>query len=155
MIYEILCWTTGLRYIGATTKTLKERLYDHKRKRSCTSKFVIEHNNYEMYLLEKCDIINLKIREDYYIRHTDCVNVKGEIPDRKTSLQKYNNSKKGKETSKKYRITEKSQITKNKYKETEIYKNYRKRKWYCDKCNIEILEINKSAHCKSKRHMEF
>jgi hypothetical protein len=159
MIYEIICWTTGLRYVGATKVSLKERLKDHKRKRKTnTSRFVIEHNNYEIYLLEKCEIQNLKEREDYYIRHTDCVNARGEIRNRKESLSKYNNSKKGKETHKKYHNSKKGKETQklynNSYKKTETYQNSRKKRYFCTICNIDMLYTNRNAHFKSKRHKD-
>ena len=75
-IYEIICWTTGLRYIGQTTQSLKRRLADHKCHKKCSSKLVLEHGNYEIYELEKMDNKTLlKEREKYYIQHTDCVNI--------------------------------------------------------------------------------
>lgn len=155
LIYEIICWTTGLRYIGSTTKSLNDRIRDHRRmKKDTTSKFVIIHNNYEIYLLENCDNDNLKYREDYYIRHTDCVNIKGEISDRKKTLEKYNNSKKGKETNKKFRDSEKCKETLKKYKDTETYKTYRNLKIICE-CGIECLKINLKQHEKSLKHLNF
>lgn len=154
LIYEIICWTTGLRYIGSTTKSMDERLRDHKRMRHTTSKYVIVHNNYEIYLLENCDNDKLKIREDYYIRHTDCVNYRGEIHNRKTSLQNYNNSKKGKETHKKFRKSEKGKEMNKKYKNTETYKQYRNLKVICE-CGIECLKINLKQHYKSQQHQNY
>ena len=52
-IYELLCQSTGERYIGSCTTTLAKRLYAHKKKSNvCASKQIIERGNYEMTLLE-------------------------------------------------------------------------------------------------------
>ena len=79
-IYEIICWTTGRRYVGKTTKTLERRLRNHEsdfrnRPERCCSRLILEHGNYEMYELEKVeDESMLTEREFYHIQHTDCVN---------------------------------------------------------------------------------
>ena len=79
-IYEIICWTTGRRYVGKTTKTLKERLRGHEgdfrnRPERCCSRLILECGNYEIYELERVgDESKLNERENYYIQHTDCVN---------------------------------------------------------------------------------
>ena len=80
IIYEIICWTTGLRYIGKTTTTLKRRLVLHKSDfktgRCLSSSLVLEHGNYDIYQLEKVeDESKLSEREYYYIQHSDCVNI--------------------------------------------------------------------------------
>jgi hypothetical protein len=80
-IYEIICWTTGRRYVGKTTRTKKKRLQDHESnfrtgKNHTYSVFqVLEHGNYDIYELEKVeDEDKLSDRELYYIQHIDCVN---------------------------------------------------------------------------------
>ena len=79
-IYEIICWTTGRRYVGKTTRTLKERLQKHEsefrsRPERCCSRLILERGNYEIYELERVgDESMLTEREFYYIQHTDCVN---------------------------------------------------------------------------------
>ena len=121
-IYEIICWTTGLRYIGQTTQSLKNRLKKHKYD-ACSSQYVLEHGNYEIYQLEKVvDKKLLKERELYYIQHTDCVNKqKGEF-DRKEYMKVYSQTNKYKELKKISRKSEKSKA----YKQTEKYKEYHK-----------------------------
>ena len=157
-IYEIICWTTGLRYVGQTIRSLKDRLRSHKsdfrnRPENCSSFLVLEHGNYEMYELEKVeDKSKLSEREYYYIQHTDCINIKQGICDRKVVLQRYNNSKKGKETHKKYRQTEKGKEAYKQYKNTDTYKRYRTLKVVCE-CGIECLKINLKWHKeKSQQH---
>ena len=79
-IYEIICWTTGRRYVGKTTQTLKERLQKHEsafrsRPENCYSRLILERGNYEIYELERVeDESMLTKREFYHIQHTDCVN---------------------------------------------------------------------------------
>ena len=120
-IYEIICWTTGLRYIGQTKSSLNKRLSQHKCLHKCdkngSSKFVLEHGNYEIYELEKVEDELLREREIYYIQHTDCVNinnglslnmkiykkeyVKKHYEKTREQLKKYQQSEKGKAALKK------------------------------------------------------
>jgi hypothetical protein len=158
-IYEIICWTTGLRYIGSTKLSLRERLRDHKNRvntRNNTSKYVLFHNNYEIYLLEKCNLENRKNREDYYIRHTDCVNYRGEIKNRKEISKKYSDSEKGKAKKNQWikLNKDKLKIQKDKYKLGDVYKAYRTLKVICS-CGIEILKTNMRQHEKSKKHQNY
>jgi hypothetical protein len=158
-IYEIICWTTGLRYIGSTSLSLRERLRDHKNRantRNITSKYVLNHNNYEIYLLEKCNLENRKNREDYYIRHTDCVNYRGEIKNKKEIGKKYSDSEKGKKKASEWRKLNKDKlkIQKDKYKLGDVYKAYRTLRVICS-CGIEILNCNMRQHEKSKKHQNY
>ena len=80
-IYEIICWTTGLRYVGKTIQSLERRLIEHKSRFKKGADYnpsvysVLEHNNYQIYELEKVeDESMLTEREFYHIQHTDCVN---------------------------------------------------------------------------------
>ena len=145
-IYEIICWTTGLRYVGQTIRSLKERLRNHEsdfrnRPERCSSILVLEHGNYEIYKLERVeDEDMLDEREFYYIQAV---------------LQRYNNSKKGKETHKKYRQTEKGKEAYKQYKNTDTYKRYRTLKVVCE-CGIECLKINLKWHKeKSQQHLNW
>jgi len=150
-IYEIICWTTGLRYIGRTTQSLKKRLNCHKcafRKGiHISSSLVLEYGNYEIYELESVQDKNmLSKKELYYIEHTDCVNVRNGFYDRKVGDEKYRNNNKGVilESQKKYRNSNKEKISK-KGKETYI----------CDVCNITLLKKSKNRHEKRRIHLEF
>ena len=53
-IYRIVCNTTGLTYYGSTTQLLYKRLHEHK-KLKCSSKIIIEGENYDIILVD--DII--------------------------------------------------------------------------------------------------
>jgi hypothetical protein len=82
-IYEIVCMTTGMRYIGSTTEVfLSRRLATHVRdckirKTPCSSVKIIEGGNYKINLLEKfpCNDINeVTAREYEHMKNIECVN---------------------------------------------------------------------------------
>jgi len=78
-IYQIICNTTGKRYIGATVqKKLCTRLAQHVSKRNdCSSKEIIDNGNYEMVLIEDYPCTSkdqLHQRERFYIESMECVN---------------------------------------------------------------------------------
>jgi hypothetical protein len=137
-IYEIICWTTGLRYIGQTTQSLKKRLKGHKQSYreglNLSSKYVLEYGNFEIYQLEKvADKQLLKERELYYIQHTDCINIITYDFDKKEYNKKYmrecyNKTEKSKEYRKEYnkgyKLTERQKALK---RETEKLRRERKK----------------------------
>ena len=86
-IYKIVCDTTGLIYVGSTTKKfLSSRLVAHRSayklwkngKRTYITSFkVLENDNFKIVLVEavKCNTKDeLSARERYHIESTDCVN---------------------------------------------------------------------------------
>ena len=86
-IYKIECLTTGLIYVGSTTKPyLKQRLGKHidtykqylKGNYNYTRSFdILKNDNYRIELLEEvnCETKDqLHIREGHYIRTLECVN---------------------------------------------------------------------------------
>ena len=86
-IYQIVCLTTGQKYIGSTTEpTLARRLSGHVRTYKCWKKekhnyissfTIIEGGNFQIELLETCPCNSkdeLNAREGHYIRTIDCVN---------------------------------------------------------------------------------
>ena len=98
-IYKIVCDTTGLQYVGSTTREfLSSRLnghrVDYKRwKNDNTNKYltsfkVLENDNFKIVLLESVSCNRkdeLFARERYHIESTDCVNKY--IPNR--TMQEY------------------------------------------------------------------
>jgi hypothetical protein len=68
----------GLKYVGSTIQTLKERFkvhkYHKKKNNHCSSK-KLDLDNCEIYQLEECDISHKKERERYWINNTNCVNI--------------------------------------------------------------------------------
>jgi hypothetical protein len=88
-VYQIVCLTTGQKYVGTTTQpTLSLRLSGHVTKYKCwkkgtyhfiTSFAVLEQDNYQIELLEIFPCYSkdeLNAREGHYIRTVDCVNKK-------------------------------------------------------------------------------
>jgi hypothetical protein len=86
-IYKIVCNLTGEIYVGHTAqKYLSDRLSEHRsdykkwtkgKYNYCTSFSIIERNNFQIFLLEKypCTCVEeLKVREQFYILNTKCVN---------------------------------------------------------------------------------
>jgi len=67
----------ALQYVGSTHKKLQYRLtqhkYDKKRNRNTTSK-LLDLNNSEIWLLEKCNDSNRKEKEQLWINKINCVN---------------------------------------------------------------------------------
>ena len=86
-IYKLECLTTGLIYVGSTTKQyLSQRMVQHKSeymsykdgKRGYITSFkIIEGDNYDIQLLESvnCNTKDeLLAREGHYIKTLECVN---------------------------------------------------------------------------------
>lgn len=100
-IYELVCLTTGKRYIGSTTKEyLSQRLVEHvrisKTSKPCTSKVIIDVNNYKIILLETypCNSKDELVSKEYeYINRLDCVN-KCRYLDRKEYSKQYHEANK-------------------------------------------------------------
>ena len=118
-IYQIVCLTTGDKYIGSTTqKTLAERLsghvHDFKRWKIGKVNFVtsfpiIEQGNYQIELLESspCNSKDeLNARESHYIRTIKCVNKR--IETRTKKEYNFENKTKRAEYNKEWRIKNKS-----------------------------------------------
>jgi hypothetical protein len=149
-IYEIICWTTGRRYVGKTTQNLQKRLIQHisafRKKKNFSSALVLEHGNYEIYELEKVeDKTKLREREFYYIQHSDCVNVRDNTYDRKVGDKKYRNGNRG--------VILQSKI---KYRETNKEKISEKRKeTYTCECGSTLTIVKKSRHEKTQIHLNF
>ena len=156
-IYKIECLTTGLIYVGSTTKEfLSQRLAKHKhhyneyingKHRFTTSFIILENNNYHIELLEEvnCETKDqLHIREGHYIRTLECVNrcVMGRTPEQyrdenKEKIKQYYQNKKeevkqyyqdNKEHKKKYYQDNKETILEQKKKYIILHKEERKQK---------------------------
>jgi predicted GIY-YIG superfamily endonuclease len=76
-IYRLVCDDTNLVYYGATTQKLCKRLAGHKSRRTCTSRYLFEVGNVQIFLVENfpCNSKEeLDARERYYIENNECVN---------------------------------------------------------------------------------
>ena len=180
-IYKIVCDTTGLMYVGSTTKQyLSQRLDSHRSKfkgwkngnhKEYTTSFkVLENDNFTIVLLElvNCETKDqLTARERFYIESNVCVNKN--IPTR--TQKEYDEA--NKEKKKEYRETNKEQITEyqKEYRETnkeaiaENQKEYResnkekiteiKKTLFTCECGSTIRKNDKARHFNSKKHMVF
>jgi hypothetical protein len=123
-VYKIIDNTNGNIYVGSTCEpTLARRLSGHvsnynqylKEKGSyCTSYQILENNNYNIVLIEKCDSVNsrdeLKSRERHYIEALTCVNKV--IPLRTDKEYKIANKQRRAEQNKKWSEENKDEIAK-------------------------------------------
>ena len=129
-IYKIVCYAKGLVYYGSTIQTLKRRLSKHKSNykcgENCSSKLVLENNDFEIILIEnyQCDSKQeLLDREGFYIRNNVCINK--QIAGR--TIKEYNNDnyEKIKEYSKQYRINNKEKMKEYRIDNKQKSKQYR------------------------------
>ena len=74
-IYCIECKITGEKYVGSTIKKLYSRISNHRQRKSCVSRYIIERGDYKYYLLEEVEESQRLIREQYYMDNTEnCIN---------------------------------------------------------------------------------
>ena len=75
----------GLNYIGSTKQKLSYRMSGHRydRSRNNWSSSKLDLDNCEIILLEECSIENRKIREQYWIDNTKCVNFQNALGNKK------------------------------------------------------------------------
>ena len=168
-IYKIECLTTGLIYVGSTTKKyLSERLTAHRTKytsykngKYCfvTSFKVLEHNNYRIDLLETVDCNTkdeLRAREGFYIRALNCVNKK--IEGRTDKEYYLDNKEKLSENAKEYYLENKEKILKrtDDYRKNnkEIISLQKKEKFTCE-CGGKFTNSGRSKHKLTKKHQDF
>ena len=78
----------GLKYVGSTKRTLKTRLCEHRCHNQCMSR-ELNLNDCKIYVLEECDEKHRKVREQYWINNTECVNKYNTIFDRKEYFKQY------------------------------------------------------------------
>ena len=148
-IYEIRCNETDEVYIGMTTRTLEERLNEHKNYNSISSKQIILRGDYIMSEIDECNNEEESIElEAHYIRNTDnCINrnIPGRTRQERYKENKYYEVRKDKylEYGKKYREKNKDKINEK-----------GKVKYTCD-CSSIIRKDSKAKHEKSLTHINF
>ena len=76
--YCLVCNVTGEKYYGSSKKTLEKRMSYHKCKSNkCSSKKIIERNDYDSYILGEYETIEeAEMKEDWYIDNKECINKK-------------------------------------------------------------------------------
>tara|TARA_R110000822_G_C15192758_1_gene481536 strand:+ start:98 stop:571 length:474 start_codon:yes stop_codon:yes gene_type:complete len=98
-IYMMVCNITGDTYYGSTCVTLKRRLYCHKYNLTCSSKSIIDRNDYLPLIPLETNLSysEKKEREDWYITNNACVNIRSAkftVERRKKTDAKWNNNNK-------------------------------------------------------------
>ena len=147
-IYEIICLTTGQRYIGSTID-YKNRKSKHKNKKNKTeSKNITKNNNYKFNILEEfyCNYeLSKLLKEQYYLDNLVNINKQRALNKIKNYTKEYYkiNKNKIKLSTKKYEEENKQKIKQNKRK-----------KYKCD-CGKIISKGYKTQHNKSKFHLDY
>ena len=168
-IYKLECLTTGLIYVGSTTKHyLSQRLVNHRQDyekyingkcRYITSFKILENDNYSISLLESvnCNTKDeLLAREGYYIKTLDCVNKKVMGRTRKEYHQ--DNKERLNEISRKYRednlavLLEKSK--QYRLKNIDTLKEKKLQKHTCE-CGGKYSHCQKVRHLNTIKHQTF
>lgn len=173
-IYAIVCNETGEMYIGSTSKPIEHRLSQHKSSNNkCSSKQIIERNNYKLQLLEssiyetKWEILS---REKHWIHQSV---IEGGTVINKVTPIKYEINKEILLKSKEEIEIYKEQLKELQIKDTKVYtkqyqdshKDYFKAKriehsakWQADyvcPCGTLCRLINKNRHEASKEHKKY
>lgn len=85
LIYEIVCNETNERYIGSTFEsTVARRIAKHREKGShiCSSRQIINRNNYRYGLLETVNVNSrdeLRMKEREWFDKLECINIRKPI----------------------------------------------------------------------------
>ncbi len=109
-IYKITCNITGDVYFGKTTKTLEERLHNHEKESSCTSRQIILRGDYKIEQIDSTfDEDESIILERYHIETFECVNER--IPGRTKKEWCEDNKEELSEYHKKWREEHKEEIS--------------------------------------------
>lgn len=94
----------GLKYVGSTKNSLKERFDHHKSHRNCSSKELVLDKS-KIYTLEETNEEHRQEREQYWIENTECVNylsAKQDKEKKKAYWREFNKTPKRKEYNSKY-----------------------------------------------------
>jgi hypothetical protein len=157
-IYELGCYETGDVYYGKTTQTLEERLREHKKNLTYSSKQIILRDNYYIKQIDSIDDEKESIiLERFYIENFQCVN--NNIPGRsKKEYKKVNRDKILKQAKIYYeknkdKIIEQTKIYHEKNKD-KIYEKRKNNKYSCE-CGSNIRKDGKGSHEKTKKHLDF
>jgi hypothetical protein len=173
-IYAIVCNETGEIYIGSTSKSIQYRLSQHKSSNNkCSSKQIIERNNYKLQLLEssvydtKAEILS---REKHWIHQSV---IEGGTVINKVTPIKYAINKEILLKSKEEIEIYKEELIQLQKKDARAYtKQYQdnhkeyfkakrdehKEKWqapYLCQCSITCRLINKNRHERSLEHKKY
>jgi len=168
-IYSLTCSNPNLIYYGSTTKSLNERLINHRSKK-CTSRILFEWGNVKINMLEEIEFEDkqeLLDRESYYIRNLKCVNKV--IPNRTVKEYRDDYYKKNRDEilNKQKKIVKcecglnftihhearhkrcKQHLQFIKYGNKLLYNQIK-----CE-CGVIVTKDKYNRHCKSKKHLQY
>lgn len=159
-IYKITCNETGEVYFGKTTKTLEQRLWQHK-DLSCISRQIILRNKYRIEQINSTFDEEESVRlERLYIENNECINI--QIPGRtkkewcetnKEELSEYYkewyelNKEKHSKNMKEYHKKNREKMLKN-------MKEYREKKYTCE-CGSTLRIVGKTLHERTQKHINY
>jgi hypothetical protein len=165
IIYEIVCNITGERYIGSTIQSLNKRIEAHIYLKTCSSKYIIERNNYQKNQLEifytRFEFCRL-LKEQYYLDNTininkqRCLYLDRNRKKEKEKLYYKNNTTKKKEyyNSNSEYFKNKSKINREKNKEKLKEKRQNAISINCP-CGGKYKKREKTKHLQTKRHKKY
>jgi len=156
-IYKIKCLETNEIYIGSTWKqSYKRRIIAHKNivDIGCSSKYIINRNNYIFEILEENNFDNIKDRfkrEQYYIDNNECINIHRAFVENKREYDNEQNRKYYNNNREKLILKRKEYRINNIEREKEI----KSRKLCCKLCKKEMRFDNLRRHYNIKHPREF
>jgi hypothetical protein len=150
-IYKIVDNTNGNIYVGST-KDLSKRKSKHIHVRDCSSKIIIDNEDYEFIVIEECDESLRYIREQHFKENLNNVINQREayIKDYDSYKKKYNkqyhekNKEKSRQKGREYREKNKQEILQKEkiWRDNNKEEIKRKNKNWCDKNREEIKRRN-------------
>ena len=171
VIYKLECLTTGLYYIGSTADTTANRLKRHmKEDNRCSSKRIIEGDNYVLTVLERYPCNNKKelekregeIQKQELVKEgSKCVNImiaggryESKAEHDRIYSKKYYQQNKGKilDYHKQYKQQNKDKISEQKKEYYQQNKDKLGAKVQCQ-CGASVNKSSIARHRKTKKHL--
>ena len=167
VIYKLECLTTGLYYIGSTADTTANRLKHHMNQdNDCSSKRIIEGDNYVLTVLERYPCNNKKelekregeIQKQELVKEgSKCVNIRiagGKFESKAEYRKNYyeQNKDKEQEYQKNYYDQNKDKVQERKKKYYQQNKDKLSAKVHCQ-CGSSIRKDKIARHRKTKKHL--
>ena len=172
IIYKLSCNITGEDYYGSTND-YRRRITLHKTntpkqnaKRKCTSRTIIDREDYTFSIVEECNFDTKKellLRERYYIENFPCINIAipYKTPEEKKEVRmKYaeENKEKMKEFYKQYRQDNRQRLNdmeKKRYHDNKVEINKKKQEKITCECGVIFSKSHRARHLKSNKHLRF
>ena len=148
IVYKILCNETGECYIGSanTKQCYIGRKSEHKTKDGCSSKQIIERDNYTFSIVEENIFIDIELRkrEQYWIDTSHHVINTNRAYQSKEQRKEYQKNKE--------EITMRCKEYREKNKEK--IRQHKNEQFVCE-CGGKYTQSHKSRHLKTKKHQNY